>query len=73
MIPRSWSHALAPILLGALMLGCAETPVTREAPATPRVELDRGFVSLADSIEPLRARFNEAAGRPRFLTLLSPT
>jgi hypothetical protein len=39
----------------------------------PTAENEWDWVSLADSVQPLRDHFNQNSERPRFLALLSPT
>jgi hypothetical protein len=49
-------------LLVAVLLGCHQT-----APRRPEL------VDASESLEAVRAAFNAAKGRPRFVTLLAPT
>lgn len=51
------------LLIGAVAAMSAAAPAAAKLPV----------VSLADSIEPLRKQFNDAADRPRVVALLSPT
>jgi len=59
----------ARLFLGALSLlllvgGCSHSPSMRTTIS---------LVNLADTVEPMRARFNRDRDRPRFVAILSPT
>jgi hypothetical protein len=62
---------VAPLLL--VLAACSGAPAS-PSPAASRVAVPPGRVAtLADGLEPLRARFDAGADRPRLLVLASPT
>ena len=65
--------------LAAALVGCA---ATNDGPSAPRCRLTdqvvegratASMISLSESLEPLRERFNAAKGKNRFIAILSPT
>lgn len=58
--------------IAGLAAGCHSAEIQSNE-ASPVVMESKLLVSLADSLEPLRDRFNAAKDKPRFVALLSPT